>query len=116
SDQNAAPPEERASVFEMFGVPHEDAVALASHADDTMAGCILDLYRSAVPNPYADWGGEVGTLRERPGLVLVPSEDPFGDETLAHEAADSAGASFDRLPGLGHWWALQDAKAGATAL
>ena len=114
--QNAAPPEQGGQVFEMFGVPHDDAVALASHSDATMAGCILDLYRSAVPNPYADWGADYAGLKERPGLVVCPTEDPFGDETRAREAAETVGASFELLPGLGHWWALQDPKAGAAAL
>ena len=46
--QMATPPEERGSVFEMFGVPPERAVTLASWADPLMAESILALYRSAV--------------------------------------------------------------------
>jgi pimeloyl-ACP methyl ester carboxylesterase len=116
ADQNAAPPEQRAQVFEMFGVPHDDAVALASHGDETMAGCILDLYRSAVPNIYADWGREADGLKSRPGLVLIAADDPFGDEKLARESAESVSARVEVLEGVGHWWPLQDAKAGAAAL
>lgn len=116
ADQNATPPEQGGAVFEMYGVPHDDAVALASHGDDTMSGCILDLYRSAVPNPYADWGHDMAGLKERPGLVLIATEDPFGDEKLAREFAETAGAKVALLEGLGHWWPLQDPKAGAAAL
>ena len=47
--------EERALVFESMGVAPDDAVALAASADDTMASCILDLYRSAMPNARANW-------------------------------------------------------------
>ena len=61
--QLAASTEERAGVFQMFGVPEEPALDLASHINRTMADCILDLYRSAV-----DVGKAVG-----PGFRGHPS-------------------------------------------
>ncbi len=111
----AQPPEARAVVFEASGVPHDDAVAMASRMDQTMADCILALYRSATPNPYADWGDAMGPTAA-PGLVLVPTEDPFVDEKMSREMADRLGAKVERLEGLGHWWAYQDPGAGAETL
>jgi hypothetical protein len=39
--------------------------------------------------------------------VLVPSDDPFGDEAASRQAADTLGAQVQALEGVGHWWALQ---------
>ena len=64
-------------------------------ADETMAACILDLYRSAVPNTSADWRDSLHPTAA-PGLVLVPSDDPFGDAGASGQAADDA-----RCPGPG---------------
>jgi pimeloyl-ACP methyl ester carboxylesterase len=115
SNQQAAPAEGRAAFFEASGVPHEDAVALASWADETMAGCILDLYRSATPNPYADWREGWGPTSAS-GLVLFPTEDPFGDETMSRQVAETLGARHERLDGLGHWWPLQAPETAAKVL
>ena len=113
--QRQSTPEERAPVFESMGVPHDDAVALAAKSDETMSRCILDLYRSAVPNPYADWKDIWGPV-SAPGLVLHPTDDPFSDEALAVETAKVTGARFEKLEGLGHWWPLQGPGAAAAAL
>jgi pimeloyl-ACP methyl ester carboxylesterase len=114
ADQAAIPPEDRAAIFEAFGVPRSDAVALASASDETMASCILDLYRSATPNPYADWKEGFGPT-PAPGLVLWPTEDPFGDETKSRQVAEMLGARHQSLDGLSHWWPLQ-APADAAAV
>jgi pimeloyl-ACP methyl ester carboxylesterase len=51
-----------------------------------------------------------------PGLVLLPSDDPFLSPTGARRAAERAGAKVEELDGLGHWWMLQDPARGAAAL
>jgi len=114
-DQRSAPVEATADLLEAFGVPHDDAVQMRSATDETMAGCILDLYRSAMPNAYADWGAELVPTRA-PGLVLCPSDDPFGDEETSKEVAQMLGARHETLPGLGHWWPVQDPETGASVL
>jgi hypothetical protein len=48
--------------------------------------------------------------------VLVPSVDPFDDETLSRETANRLGARVEVLDGLGHWWMLQDPDRSAAAL
>ena len=112
--QMAATPEERGSVFEMFGVPSDRAVALAATADEVMAACILDLYRSAV-DVGRQWGPDFKDI-PKPGLVIVPSEDPFLSDTGATNAARQAGASIEKLAGIGHWWMLQDPAQGARVI
>ena len=112
--QNALPPDERATLFEAMGVPHDDALEMASGSDATMGGCILELYRSATPNPHHHWGPWSPTAA--PGLVLHPSDDPFGDETMAAEVADSLGARFQRLEGTGHFWPYQAPDEAAAVL
>jgi pimeloyl-ACP methyl ester carboxylesterase len=113
--QEATPPEEIAPVFESFGVPREEALALATWSDATMNSCILDLYRSATPNIYASWGDRWG-VTSSPGLVLCPSEDFFGNGELSRVMADTLGARHETLQGLGHWWPLQAPEVAAAAL
>jgi pimeloyl-ACP methyl ester carboxylesterase len=112
--QLAAPAEERASVFQMFGVPAEPALDLASHINRSMADCILDLYRSAV-DVGSQWGPDF-TAIPAPGLVIIPSEDPFLSAASATKAAARAGAQTVTLDGAGHWWMLQDPARAATIL
>ncbi len=113
-DQLASTPEERGSVFEMFGVPPDRAVALAGWVDPVMAGCILDLYRSAV-HVGTEWGQDFRSI-PKPGLVIVPSDDPFLSRDGATTAAGLAGASVVELDGVGHWWMLQNPARGAKVL
>jgi pimeloyl-ACP methyl ester carboxylesterase len=112
--QLAAPAEERAGVFQMFGVPEAAALDLASHINRTMADCILDLYRSAV-DVGKQWGPDFAAI-PAPGLVIIPSEDPFLSAASATKAAARASAKTAALDGLGHWWMLQDPIRAATVL
>ena len=97
-----------------MGVPHDDALAMATSSDTTMGGCILDLYRSATPNPHHDWGPWAPT--SAPGLVLHPTDDPFSDESMAREVAESLGARFERIDGAGHFWPYQAPEQAAEVL
>jgi pimeloyl-ACP methyl ester carboxylesterase len=112
--QLAVSSDERGSVFEMFGVPHERAMSMGGWTDRTMADSILALYRSAV-DVGTEWGPDFRDI-PAPGLVLVPSEDPFLDGDRARTGAGIAGAQVKELEGLGHWWMLQDPAQGAAAL
>src|SRR5262249_43599108 len=105
---------QRASIFEMFGVPHDDAVAIASAGDDTMSECILALYRSAV-NVGKEWSSDFRDI-PAPGLVIVPSDDAFLNGDGARAAAKGAGAKVAELTGIGHWWMLQNPALGASTL
>ena len=112
--QLAASTEERAAVFQTFGVPEQPALDLASHIDRTMAECILDLYRSAV-DVGKRWGPDFAAI-PAPGLVIISSADPFLNASSASNAAARSGAMATTLEGFGHWWMLQDPARGATVL
>jgi pimeloyl-ACP methyl ester carboxylesterase len=112
--QLAAPVQERAGVFQMFGVPEEPALGLASQLSLTMANCILDLYRSAV-DVGRQWGPDFAAIPAQ-GLVIIPGEDPFLSAASAARAAARAGARTVALDGLGHWWMLQDPARAAAVL
>jgi pimeloyl-ACP methyl ester carboxylesterase len=98
----------------MFGVPEEPALDLASHINRTMADCILDLYRSAV-DVGRQWGPDFAAI-PAPGMVIIPSEEPFMSAASSTRAAARAGARTAALDGVGHWWMLQDPARAATVL
>ena len=118
ADLVAMPVEQRASLYESLGMtPPELAAEVAKATDDTMGRCILALYRSATPAVMAAVGEELNRAAARPGLVLVPTADPYtGGDGRARWSADRAEAQITLLPGLGHWWMMQDPTAGADAL
>ncbi|MFB6638875.1 alpha/beta fold hydrolase [Streptomyces chartreusis] len=97
------------------GVPAEDASVMGAQFDATMAGCILDLYRSAMPNPYAHWGGDL-IRTAAPGLVVQPLSDPYDDQINSQKVAERLGAHVECLPGQSHWWMLSAPEEGAAAL
>ncbi|MFI6012266.1 alpha/beta fold hydrolase [Streptomyces sp. NPDC051243] len=107
-------PGSTAGQLRSLGVPERHALALHEAFDETMGQSILGLYRSALPNPFADWGSDL-TRTEAPGLVLVPSDDPFDDEEVAREVARDLGAKV-RVLDAGHFWMVQDPVQGAKAL
>lgn len=112
--QNALSAAELGQAYEAFGLSPADALEMATAGDATMGRCILALYRSATPNPYHHWGPWTATIA--PGLVLHPTDDPFGDETKAAEVAASLGARFERIEGAGHFWPYQAPDRAAPIL
>ena len=114
ADNLATPADERGAVFEMFGVPHDAAIALGRPLDQTMADCILTLYRSAV-DVGKEWAPDFHDI-PKPGLVLIPLDDPFLTGDGPRTSAKRAGATVAELDGLGHWWMLQDPARGAAVL
>jgi pimeloyl-ACP methyl ester carboxylesterase len=111
----ALPVDDSIALLVGLGVPQADARAMWEAGDATMDGCVLDLYRSTVPNASRDWGAAVGPT-QAPGLVLVATADAFGNVALSTDMAGRLGARTERLDGLGHWWALQDPARAADVL
>lgn len=91
-----------------------DAAHLQASIDDTMGGCILDLYRSASPNIFANWAAEL--TRPAPGLVLRATADDSDDPIFSADVAARLGARTAELEGLGHWWMMQDPASAADTL
>jgi pimeloyl-ACP methyl ester carboxylesterase len=115
--QLAAPKPQLAARYEGLGMSKAAAERTAAAMDADMGRCILALYRSAAQPKMAEWGADLAPLRTRPGLVIIPIEDPFtGGETLARRTAERAGAQVAVLEGLGHWWMCQDPRRGAEML
>lgn len=112
--QAAVPVDERAVGLEAMGVPSADALEMAAASDLTMGGCILDLYRSAMPNLHHHWGP--WSPSPVPGMVLHVADDPFGDEAMALEVAATLGARCERLDGAGHFWPYQAPQAAVEVL
>ena len=111
--QASTPVEERAPLFEALGVPADDARAMAGEWDETMGNAILDLYRSATPNPHAHWGPWSTTTA--PGLIIHPTADPFDDRGRAEEMASTFGARFATID-ASHFWPYQAPDAAARVL
>ena len=80
----------RAELLTPLGVPADDADKMAAALDRTMSDAILSLYRSAV-RVNEEWGPAFEAI-PRPGLALVPTEDPFsGSSSNARCAAACRG-------------------------
>jgi pimeloyl-ACP methyl ester carboxylesterase len=111
------PVEARKAAFIDIGMTEDAAQSCAAAVDDEMARCILALYRSAAQPKMTEWGAELEAAERRPALVIIATEDHYtGGEALARRAAERFGAQVAMLPGLGHWWMLQDPAAGAKVL
>jgi pimeloyl-ACP methyl ester carboxylesterase len=82
-----------------------------------MGRAILALYRSA-PRAVLDQFAEgLPEAAKTPGLALSATEDHFvGADAIRRRAAARAGAQFEVLEGLGHWWMVQDPAKGAEVL
>lgn len=115
-DASADSPDSSASRLALLGVPWPQALAMGAALEDTMSECILNLYRSAVPNVSAEWGTELRFPPRAPGLVLIPSADPLNDESMSIEMARRLGAQTHRFDGLGHAWMVEDPVTSALTL
>lgn len=107
-------PEQRAGLLEASGVPRDRALEMGGWSDREMADSILRLYRSAV-DVGREWAPDFVDIGP-PGLVVIPSEDPFLGADGARRAAARAHAAVAELDGLGHWWLLQDPARAAAVL
>jgi len=108
---------ERIEALTGLGVPSDIASEIAPDQNGEMARCILALYRSAAQPAMHELGQRLLSTEQRPGLVIVPTEDPFaGTSEMAEEAARGLGARSLTLEGHSHWWMFEGAAAVADAL
>jgi pimeloyl-ACP methyl ester carboxylesterase len=110
----ATPLEVRAAAFEQLGVPRDRAATVAGWLDGTMGESMLALYRSAI-DIAREWSTAADNI-QRPGLAIIATADPWGNEELVRRVAETGGAQTLELDGLGHWWMLQNPRLGARAL
>lgn len=98
------------------GVPEKAAAEMFASHDEVMSTCILGLYRSAVPNVFADWGAAAQAPTSAPGMILLPTGDQVDDEKLSRQVAARLGARVEVLDGLSHWWMYDDSGKAMSAL
>ena len=89
-------------------------VNAAQRIDDTMKGCILDLYRSAV-DVGADWQSTV-EANERPALTIWGEADTVVPSHIGERQAERVGGPLVMLEGCPHWWPTARASEVAAAL
>jgi pimeloyl-ACP methyl ester carboxylesterase len=95
-------------------VPDPLAAEIAAAHDETMSRCILDFYRSAIPNLAAEWWNQAGPTASRGLVLLLP--DPPHDEEMSIDVARRLGATTTRLDHLNHCWMAEDPNLVGAAL
>jgi pimeloyl-ACP methyl ester carboxylesterase len=97
-----------AKAVDTGGVPENVAAIRAAVQEPAMQQSILDLYRSATPNPHTDWGNEVAPS-QAPGLAI-------GGDPMTAAVAERLGARVEALEGLGHCWMWESPERSAELL
>jgi pimeloyl-ACP methyl ester carboxylesterase len=109
--------EEKIGFLTPLGIDHASAAHVAAAMNDTMAKCILSLYRSAVQPVLRDLGDAAAAAKHRPGLVIIATEDHYtGTPEMARNSAARLGARTVVLEGANHWWMQQRPVEAADAL
>ncbi len=114
ADIVGAPVEDRAALLAGAGVPEAGAQVMAGAFDETMAACILTLYRSSV-NLGREWGPGIDDITG-PGLIIDADADPFKVAGRVQRLADRTGAQVTTLSSAGHWWMLENPAGAAETL
>lgn len=109
--------DDKVGIFDGLGLGSVDADALANGLNADMGRCILALYRSATVAKLGPVRAQLETLQATNGLAILADQDHYtGPDQLGLDVAEQTGAKVARLPGLGHWWMVEDPAAGAAAL
>ncbi|HWN33757.1 MAG TPA: alpha/beta hydrolase [Pseudonocardia sp.] len=100
-----------------LGITPEVAEGMAAGQGPEMGRAILALYRSATREVLDQFAETLPVAAKTPGLALSATEDHVvGSDAMRRRAAARAGAQFEELAGLGHWWMVQDPAKGAEVL
>ena len=117
ANQLATPRADRIALYNSMGIMGEVAESFVDAGNEEMARCVLALYRSAAQPAMREWGTDADKAMARPGLVIAAENDPFvGGPAMAHSMARRLGAAPVDLPGVGHWWMLENPELGASTL
>ncbi len=109
--------EDKIAIFDGLGLGSVDTDSLANGLNADMGRCILALYRSATIAKLGPIRNQLEALKTTNGLAILADQDHYtGGEELSLDVAMQTGAQVARLPGLGHWWMVEDPAAGALAL
>ena len=111
------PKEQCVELLASFGIPEDISNTIATEMNSVMGECVLSLYRSAAQPELAHLGERLKVTENRPGLVLIASEDPYtGTAEMCASVATALDADIFTLDGLGHWWMFEGAPLAAEAL
>jgi pimeloyl-ACP methyl ester carboxylesterase len=109
--------DEKVGFLTPLGISKASAAHVAAAMDQTMAKCILSLYRSAVQPVLRELGDAAAAAEHRPGLVIIATEDHYaGTPDMARHCAARLGARTVVLDGANHWWMQQRPDEAAEAL
>ena len=112
-----APLDQRIRRMRERGIDDPVAAQLAAGQDSQMATAVLALYRSAAQPAMSTAGQQASAAAAKPGLAIsAAKDDTTGSEASRRRVAARAAADVATLPGLGHWWMVQDPHAGAAIL
>ncbi len=112
----AVPTPDLAAVYEGLGMSAEIALTVAEAVDETMAACILSLYRGAKQPKLQELGEQLAAADLPPGLILDATDDPYVGSDLVPAVVEALGTEHVRLEGQGHWWMISDPAPAAQAL
>ena len=109
----------------MLGDPLVDALSdqlgrnrrssVASHVDDTMKDCILQLYRSAAVG-FGEWHDAVDAISRPGSRPLGGRRSVRHRRTSASGSPQRTGARLVMFPDSGHWWPVTKPAEVAAAL
>lgn len=110
--------DDRVAMLVGAGMTDSGARACAEANGPEMGACILALYRSAKQPRMTLWGDQFTELDDRPEVLVVVAHDDHytGGPEMARRVAEKWDAQVAELPGVGHWWMMQDPATGAAAL
>jgi pimeloyl-ACP methyl ester carboxylesterase len=112
-----APRADRIAQLVERGITPGVAAGMADGQGPEMSRAVLALYRDAAQPPMAELGRDLPAAARRPGLAVIAGQDTMvGTDDQRHAAARTAGARVAELPGLGHWWMVEDPARGAGVL
>jgi pimeloyl-ACP methyl ester carboxylesterase len=109
------PIDELVAGLEAGGAPPALAALQAGALDETMASCILALYRSAV-TVGAEWQPAVAAMTQRPAIVFHGADDPYVALDVADRIAARLAAEYVVFASCQHWWPWERAAETAAAL
>ena len=108
-------PKSTTYILQQIGVPKELALKIGKAHNETMSKCILDFYRSAIPNVAKDWWRYIKPDIKSHGLILL-LPDPPEEEKKSLEVAAKLHAETARLDNLNHCWMAEAPEIVAQVL
>lgn len=106
-----------AAVFGGLGMSSDIARRVHARLDSETGRCILALYRSGAQPAMRDLGERFLRVAPPHGLVVIAENDHYaGPHETHHELAVAVGAGTVEMPGVGHWWMIENPRSAADAL